>query len=231
MMEFSDQVSEAVPAATVIMIRDGEGGLEALLLQRNAALSNMGGSWVFAGGKVDPADAGHDDEARALSGAIRELREETGIAIEGSDLVYFSHWLAPLAVKRRFATWFYIAAMPSDVQVVVDGSEMVAHRWVRPETALAEQMAGTLKIPPPTLVSLTDLLPFQSVADALNWARSRAAPFFFPRVVPHEDAMVFLYDGDAGFDNSDPSIQGARHRTVLRDGIFDYQRALKSVAS
>jgi len=224
MMEFSDQVSEAVPAATVIMIRDGELGLEALLLKRNDALRNMGGSWVFAGGKVEADDPGDDDQARAESGAVRELREETGIIIERSDLIYFSHWLTPIAVKRRFATWFYLAPMPSDAQVVVDGSEMVAHRWLRPEVAIAEQMSGALKIPPPTLVSLTDLLSFQTVENAMNWARGRTAPYFFPRVVPHDEGMVFLYEGDAGFDSNDPSVQGPRHRTVLRDGIFDYQR-------
>lgn len=47
-----------VPAATVILLRDGDGGPEVLLVQRHKATAFMGGAYVFPGGKLDPADAG-----------------------------------------------------------------------------------------------------------------------------------------------------------------------------
>ena len=45
-----------VPAATVILLRDGPDGLETLMLRRNSKLAFVGGMWVFPGGRVDPED-------------------------------------------------------------------------------------------------------------------------------------------------------------------------------
>ncbi len=46
-----------IPAATVVPLRDGDAGLEVLLLQRNAR-GEFGHMWVFPGGRVDAGD--HD---------------------------------------------------------------------------------------------------------------------------------------------------------------------------
>ena len=44
-------------AATVVLLRDGRGGLEAYLQLRPAGMGFAGGLWVFPGGRVDEADA------------------------------------------------------------------------------------------------------------------------------------------------------------------------------
>lgn len=94
------------PAATIVLLRDGEdGGLEVLLMRRNRDAGFVPGAYVFPGGRVDGADAtpevlarmdglGPDDAARRLSlvdsvppaiayylAALREAFEETGILI------------------------------------------------------------------------------------------------------------------------------------------------------
>jgi 8-oxo-dGTP pyrophosphatase MutT (NUDIX family) len=45
------------PAATVVMLRDGDAGLEVFLLKRHGLADVLGGAYVFPGGKVDAADA------------------------------------------------------------------------------------------------------------------------------------------------------------------------------
>src|SRR3954447_7045124 len=109
-------------AATVILVRDGERGLEPRLLRRNAKLAFHGGSWVFAGGRVDPGDhdaldAGDEPARRA---AVREALEEAGVVIEAASLVPFSHWTTPPGPPRRFATWFFLAPV-GDGDVTTDG--------------------------------------------------------------------------------------------------------------
>lgn len=88
------------PAATVILVRDGESGLEVFLLQRVAGMAFAGGMTAFPGGGVDPGDAllppwsGPDaqwwaehlavevDQACAVVvAAARELFEETGVLL------------------------------------------------------------------------------------------------------------------------------------------------------
>ena len=69
------------PASTVVLLRDGQEGLETLLLKRNKALAFAGGFWVFPGGSLDPEDmaAGEgNEEAAARFAAAREAMEECG---------------------------------------------------------------------------------------------------------------------------------------------------------
>ena len=57
----------AIPAATVILLRDQESGLEALMVRRSSRLQ-FGGMWVFPGGRIDPDDhpaGGAGDELAA----------------------------------------------------------------------------------------------------------------------------------------------------------------------
>ena len=97
-------------ASVAIVGRD-----EVLLIQRNRAPSE--GLWTFPGGRLEPGES-------AEQCAIRELKEELGIAIYG---------LRPLLVLRHrefrlqtFATQTY------DGEIMPDAAEVRAWRWVKP---------------------------------------------------------------------------------------------------
>lgn len=51
-----DPVARPRPAATVVMVRDGPGGVEAYLQRRPRTMGFAGGLWVFPGGRIDEAD-------------------------------------------------------------------------------------------------------------------------------------------------------------------------------
>ena len=57
-MELNSEILTAPPldAATVVMLRDGEEGLQVLLMRRHQASNVLGGVYVFPGGKLDPED-------------------------------------------------------------------------------------------------------------------------------------------------------------------------------
>jgi 8-oxo-dGTP pyrophosphatase MutT (NUDIX family) len=81
--------SEARPAATVIVLRDGLEGPEVLMLKRSGRAGFFPNAWVFPGGRVDPADHttqtggvthGMDPADKAFAvAAIRETFEEAGV--------------------------------------------------------------------------------------------------------------------------------------------------------
>ena len=74
----------AAPAATVVLVRDGDDGLEVLLARRSSKLAFHGGAWVFPGGRIDPDDyAGAPDDvfAAAQRAAAREAKEEAGVDV------------------------------------------------------------------------------------------------------------------------------------------------------
>jgi 8-oxo-dGTP pyrophosphatase MutT (NUDIX family) len=79
-MEVNTEATESPvrAAASVVMLRDGLGGLEVFLLKRHGLSDVLGGAYVFPGGKVDLADAHADllmhldTPAQALHAALNE---------------------------------------------------------------------------------------------------------------------------------------------------------------
>jgi 8-oxo-dGTP pyrophosphatase MutT (NUDIX family) len=74
--------SFAIPASTVALLRDVEGGVEVCMLRRPGRSSFAAGAFVFPGGAVDDADGNGD--AAYLAAGVREVLEEVGILIGGA---------------------------------------------------------------------------------------------------------------------------------------------------
>jgi 8-oxo-dGTP pyrophosphatase MutT (NUDIX family) len=232
MLEASDKIEPVFPAATIVLLRDGKEGLEALLVQRSSAVKHMGGMWVFPGGKVDEEDypEGHNEYAAAINAAIRETQEEAGLSINAGQLVYLSHWTTPEGAKKRFATWFFLAILNDDQDVQVDGGEIANHRWLPPQVALAESEdeEHELRLMPPTFVSLADIAEYACCAEARAGIGAREAIIYEPRMVFVEDGICFLYAGDVAYDDEEEDLDadGPRHRCYMIDGKLDYDRTI-----
>ena len=230
MLEMSDIVEPVYPAATVVLVRDGTAGLEALLVQRNKTVQHMGGMWVFPGGKVDEGDYpdDRDEYQAAINAALRETQEEAGLDIAADQLVYLSHWTTPEGAKRRFSTWFFLAILEDGQEVQVDGGEISLHRWVSPETAIAESADDDhpLRLMPPTYVSLADLADCASCSQARARIGNREALMFAPRMVGVDDGICFLYQGDAGYEDTALEVEGGRHRLYMINNQLEYIRQI-----
>jgi 8-oxo-dGTP pyrophosphatase MutT (NUDIX family) len=229
MIETSDQIEPVYPAATVVLLRDGVEGLEALLVQRSLAVKHMGGMWVFPGGRVDEADypADRDEFGAALNAAIRETEEEAGLHIRPDQLIYLSHWTTPRGAKKRFATWFFLAILDDGQQVRVDGGEIANHRWMCPDLACQEAASGgeELRMMPPTYVSLADIADYTNCQQASAAIGERRALVYEPLMVFVEDGVCFLYAGDAGYAGEDHEVEGPQHRFYMIDGNLQYVRS------
>ena len=216
--------SAAIPAATVVLIRDGSapGGateLEVLMLHRASKVA-FGGMWVFPGGRVDDGDRSPDDpadpeqavEAAAQRAAAREAMEECGLVVDPTGIEALSQWTPPAVTPRRYATWFFLARVPPG-DVVVDGGEILDHLWLAPAEVLARRDRGEIDLAPPTWVTLHDLAGSADVEEALAMARSRRpVPHYETRWREVDHGAVAMWDGDAGYETSDPEVAGPRHR-------------------
>lgn len=214
-------------AATVMILRQAQTGIEILLLRRNAKLAFAGGAWVFPGGAVDTADcagAGIEDESlTARVAAVRESAEECGLVLEAEHLVHFSHWTTPEKLTRRFATWFFAAVVSeADSTVVIDDGEIHDFQWLNPSQALAMHDAGELDMMPPTYMSIKLVDQFVSAEEALESLRQFDAYWVTPRFARDGEVGVLLYPGDAGYETQNGSLAGPRHRCILGNKGVSY---------
>ncbi|MSO90102.1 MAG: NUDIX hydrolase [Acetobacteraceae bacterium] len=129
------------PAATVLLLRDGPGGLEVFMVVRHDAIAFAGGALVFPGGRVDDADHEFSSIGAFHVAAIRETFEECGVLLArphgGANLVpadrafaIEAKWRATLcAAEIDFAT--ILAA--EKLSLAADLLIPFAH-WITPRT-------------------------------------------------------------------------------------------------
>lgn len=233
----------AIPAATVIPLRQGGEGLEILMLRRDKDLSFAGGMWVFPGGRIDPedypegvtvVDAGDEDlEAAARVAALREADEESGVVLEPSTIRRWSHWTPPLQQRtegltsHRFTTAFFVGVAIGDTDAIsVDDGEIRAHRWVDPAEMIERHAAGEVQLPPPTFITLCQLIPHRNPAEVLMAAPKspRQVEHFATRVGTIGESWVAIYHGDVAYEGGPLEVEGPRHRLYMTDR-WRYERS------
>jgi len=185
-------VDEPRPAATVIAARESEGHVEVLVLQRSTRSRFLPGYVVFPGGAVD---AGDEELARRWFGdaaeatracAIRELAEETGLALTAAGLAssedlgaveasppppsalrQISHWIAPEEVPVRFDARFFAVRAATRAEPSADGAEAARAWWADPRELLSEFEAGRCELYWPTLKTMEALARCSTVEEVL----------------------------------------------------------------
>jgi 8-oxo-dGTP pyrophosphatase MutT (NUDIX family) len=219
--EGAREEGDAIPAATVVLVRETEGGLETLMLRKNSKLA-FGGMWVFPGGRIDDADreGAESVEHAARVAAVREAMEEAALAVDPSSLAWISHWLPPGLAPKRYATWFFVAPAPEGA-VTIDMGEIHEEEWMRPSDALARRDALEIELAPPTWITLEYLGAFETLEALMADAHAREPVFYETRIGKLGDDLVAMWAGDAGYVAEDPALEGPRHRLVMtRDGAW-----------
>lgn len=179
-------IPEELPVAgTVVLVRQGDGGLEVLLMRRPER-GSFAGAWVFPGGKVEDVDrmAGASEAEDARRAGVRETFEEVGLEV--GELVELSCWTPPAGIPRRIRAWFFVARDPGG-EVRAAPAEVAAHLWITPAEALERHAAGEWTLFPPTWMTLHSLLAVDE-ADAVLAGDVR-------RYDTRIDGTAFLWEG------------------------------------
>lgn len=222
--------SNLIPAATVVIMRDSESGIELLMLRKNSKVA-FGGMWVFPGGKIDEtdkvinSDGSLDELATATSAAARETFEEAAISVSQENLFWFSHWVPPAITPKRFSTYFFATKLLDGDEVTIDDSEIIEHSWFRPHEAINLRDAGEIELAPPTWVTLNHLISFTNVEDALNALNDKDPIFYETHIAQSVKGPVAMWFGDAGYENTDPDIPGERHRLTMSTDGYHFEQS------
>lgn len=117
------------PAATVMLIRDGEDGLEVCMLRRNLRSDFVGGAYVFPGGGVDRADGA--PEVERLCDGLTDAEASRRLKVPAGGLAF---WVA--AVRETFEEAGLLPARWADGRPVRFDDPAVAGRFARHRRAV-----------------------------------------------------------------------------------------------
>ncbi|KZT69794.1 hypothetical protein DAEQUDRAFT_726103 [Daedalea quercina L-15889] len=187
-----------------------------------------------------PSDAEMDlarEEVHAQRQLFKDFLSQHNLELDLSLLWPFTQWVTPPTLARRFHTQFYLAFLedaPSsgfksgrkqERLPTPDGEqEVIAARFVHPQTALADARANKIALMPPQVYLLTtiaDILAENENAEAQQERLRDLSQGVFgrmvvqPRALPHRDEQgrtIFVYEGDEARGGS----KGRLHRSLAR---------------
>lgn len=204
---------DAIPAATLIVVRERAGGAapELLMVERSGQMAFAAGALVFPGGRVDEADRRLGEKlgidaaaiaairetleetavpiglapipdpstARAKQDALiagrsfAELLEDSGFAVEASELTPWARWVPKFHAVRRFDTLFFVARCPDgEWQPRIVEGECAGAFWLAAVDVLERDRRGEARLIFPTRRNLERLAQHSSFeeirADALG---------------------------------------------------------------
>lgn len=256
-MEITSNIVDTPPrdAATVLVLRQGEQGLEVLMLKRHADSKDLGGVFVFPGGKRDEADGSPEaldalkvdvkllhaqlsepqlpfaHAASLFIAALREAEEECGLQLEASDLQAWSRWITPRMpsmMSKRFDTRFFLARAPHAQTAVQDNHETTEILWSTPRQALLQYWQGDIVLAPPQIMSLSHLCLFNSVDEAMQEAAQRTPPVILPEPFDQDGMRVICYPGDPQHPVSQRALPGPT-RLHFRNKRFEPEGGLDAL--
>ena len=124
------------------------------------------------GEPVGPDHPVHEQRQALLRNelSLAELCHQHRLTLPLDQLAYLGHWVTPPGPPRRFDTRFFVAVAPPQQQAGHDGGETIAHHWISPAQALAEQKAGQRLLGTPTMQTLRVLSDFDSTEALMRYA-------------------------------------------------------------
>jgi 8-oxo-dGTP pyrophosphatase MutT (NUDIX family) len=136
-----------------------------------------------------------------------------------SKLGRWSHWITPRLMKKRFDTRFFLVFMPQRQTCAPDDMETQHGIWLSPRIALELNLETKIPLSPPTIVTLTQLLKFDSSNKLKQEIEIRpwGSPIA-PRLIPTSDGPVILEPWDPEYDSAKRMIISDFSKKVLPAG-------------
>lgn len=146
-----------------------------------------------------------------------EMCRQSGVRIAVDKMTYFSHWITPVGISRRYDTRFFLAVAPPSQTASHDDNETVANVWIRPQDALDQNEKGEFTLVYATKVTLQELACYDSVDELMAHAHSqREIITMLPRI-------AFGKAGRRPLSPRDPAYPEVGKIDPLGKGIASYE--------
>lgn len=119
-------------------------------------------------------------EARELS--MTDFLNGRGLVLRTDLLGAWAAWTTPVFEPKRFATWFFVAALPEGQRTRDVSTESDRVMWLPATDAVARVDEGEVFMLPPTYLTCLEVARTGAPHDLLAAARDRTVEMFTPQV-------------------------------------------------
>lgn len=145
--------------------------------------------------------AAHRDSLNRGERNLLDICQQEQLRLATDQMYYYSHWVTPVPMPRRFDTRFFVCRAPAHQEPIIDNHEAVSQCWINPAEALRRGKEGSLQIFFPTIKNLIGIAGFDDTDSVLAAvATKRDIPRILPlRATGADGKDTVLLPGDAGY--------------------------------
>ena len=124
------------------------------------------------------------------------------LELQCDRLHYFSHWLTPPTLPRRYSTRFFLAELPQGQTATHCGGELIDSRWTTAHDMLEAGRVGDVELHFPTIKTLESIARHKSLAALLEWARSCVewgVTSMVPKIIERDGEQVIVLPGEKDY--------------------------------
>ena len=137
---------------------------------------------------------------RSFGGVAREL----DLRFRRLEVVYFSRWITPEKLRRRYDARFFLAALAEPEPEPRLTREHTAHAWLSPPEAVRRFQAGELPMLFPTWKTVERLSRLGSLEEALRRLAREAVRVHRPRLLVRQGRVRPVLPGEPGYGEAGP---------------------------
>jgi 8-oxo-dGTP pyrophosphatase MutT (NUDIX family) len=156
-----------------------------LLLARESS-----GEWVNLAGWEESELRETRRQISAGRSTLAALCSLHGWHLAVNELVFYSHWITPPGVPRRFDTRFFLCPVPVGQSASLASDEMSELLWITAAEALARRESGELMLMFPTRTLLREIAAFDDIDALFEFARRPRKITPYTPVVPPDFSRI-----------------------------------------
>lgn len=142
------------------------------------------------------------DALNAGADSWADFVARNNLALRCDRLHYFSHWVTPQILSKRYSTRFFLSEMPTDQHALHCGGELTDCRWIGAHDMLEAGRAGEVELHFPTIKTLELIARYETLAELVEWASTCVqwgVTTMLPAVIRRDGEMDIVLPGDRDY--------------------------------
>ena len=142
------------------------------------------------------------DSLNSGDGNWADIVERGDVRLHCDRLHYFSHWVTPTTMEKRYSTRFFLAELPDGQVAEHCGGELTESCWVTASEMLAAGRRGDAVLHYPTIKTLESIARHKSLEALIEWAASSyewGVTTMIPRMIERNGKQEVVLPGDKDY--------------------------------